>query len=397
MSLSLFKAQNILILICTMLFILSGCEYIKPTQVWNPDEKGAETPVILSVEPDSAYDGILEIALNGENFSPVVGENFVHFGTEPGLVKTASTTQLTVIRPISASGFLTIQVAVAGAFLTGAYHPYKLEEGVVEIGGMGRVNSIAIDQNENLYAERDRIVYKLTPQGEQIVFGTTDFKSSAMRIGADGFLYIQKIDNRDLYRIAPEGGLAEKFVKLTKRASFFDFGESGYIYSGSEVYGLLVTDPTGTESTQIDEYDDLTVKAVRVFKGEVYVAADTSIENLSLGKGIWRHKILENGALEEKVLVLDWATSDNFAESSILDLTFSTDGDLYVGTNHSNPIFVLRSDGSLTTLYEGLVASPATQLYWGNGNYLYINRYGRSDDDSGIYRLVMGKKGAPYF
>ncbi|MDZ7262734.1 MAG: hypothetical protein ONB05_11605, partial [candidate division KSB1 bacterium] len=110
--------------------------------------------------------------------------------------------------------------------------------------------------------------------------------------------------------------------------------------------------------------------------------------------------ILETGDLKERVLVFDWANSGDFSRWQITDLTFSQDGDMYVGTNKdSDPVLIVDpAQGTtkpLLSVYKGVFASPTTQLCWGNGNYLYVNRL--SDAGAGVKRIVMGKKGAPYY
>ncbi|MDZ7261120.1 MAG: IPT/TIG domain-containing protein, partial [candidate division KSB1 bacterium] len=209
-------SKTILLSVWCPLMFLSGCEYDKGyKEIWPTDNEGAPEPKITSVKPDSAYGGVTELQLIGENFSPVVGENFVYFGTIKGVVQAASATQLMVIRPIAAGGSLTIQLAVRDALRTTTYGPYKLEQGVVDVGELGRVYAIALDRNENLYAHQEnKTVVKVTPDGQQTQYDIADFKSSAMRMGPDGTLYIQRYNHKNLYRIPPGGGsgAVEKFT-----------------------------------------------------------------------------------------------------------------------------------------------------------------------------------------
>ena len=397
--------------------ILSGCEYNAPT-VWPPQKQGAPDPLISSIEPDSAYGGITEIRIVGKNFSPVSGEDFVYFGTVPGLVQAASETQLTVIRPVNVGGSLTIQLAVRDAFETAKYKSYKLEQGIIEVGHkLGRVYSIAMDSDENLYAHlrSDKIIYKITPDGTQSEYGTfteADL-SSAMRMGPDGYLYLQRSTGtgkgyKRLYRIAPGGGEAERFVKLSRAVRSFDFDQNGDIFSGGKESGVFVIHSDKTFA-EVGNYRDFDIKAVRVFDGYVYVAGkyngtdtlyspdSTTVIAAPDEKGIWKSQILTDGDLDTVEPVFDWANSGSFSASEINDVTFSVDGDMYVGTDNTNPILIIHSDGTTETLYNGLLNGPALHLVWGNGDYLYINRYGKDDDASGVDRVIMGKKGAVYY
>jgi len=411
---------NKIVLSISLLFIISGCENkITYEPVWDPDKQGAPDPVIYSIQPDSALGGVMEINLFGENFAPEIDQNFVYFNGNSAVVKTASATQLTVIRPISLSGLVTIRLSVRDAYKSVKFdQPYKLEGGVVEVGEeLGRVYSIAIDSSENLYVHRmnDKKIYKITPDGAQSEYGTfTEAStSSAMRMGPGGYLYLQRSTGtgdgfKRLYRIAPGGGEAERFVKLSRNVKSFDFDQNGNIYSGGINSGMFVIHSDKTFK-KVGNYLDFDIRAIRVFKGYVYVAAgyngtdtllssdSTTVIVLPAERGIWKSQILNEGNLATAEPVFNWANSGSFSTSEINDITFSEEGDMYVATNNSDPILIIHSDGTTETLYEKLLSGPAAHLVWGNGNYIYINRYGENDDVSGVDRVIMGKQGAPYY
>ena len=383
------------ILLLTLIF--SGCEYDTPSEIY--PIKGAPDPVITKVEPDSAVGGVLELKILGNNFAEHADQNIVYFGTNEAMVKHASATELKIMRPLKMSGTTMIKIAVRDAFVIAEYGPYKLEQGIVQLPAIGQVNTITIDKEENLYVDGDETIYRITPDGELIEYGKIDFISSAMRMGSGGYLYIQRKDNRDFYRIAPGGGSPERFTRIRKRANYFDFDQNGYIYSGSTQYGVCVTSPDGATSTELPGYTDtFQINAVRVYNGFVYIAADTITDDpASSFSGIWKLEIKGNGELGERILVYDWANAGDFSKSLISDITFSEDADLYVATDNLNPILIIHADGTAETLYAGTLETPATQICWGNGKYLYMNKLGREDKDSGISRIVMGKKGAPYY
>ena len=378
--------------------MMANCEYDTPSEIY--PITGAPDPVIARVEPDSAVNGITEIKIIGQNFSTQVEKNFVYFGTTNGVITNATANELTVARPLLVSGNMMIKLVVRDAFQVSEYGPYKMELGHVQLVDLGRrANSMAVDNTENLYADIDKVIYKINPHGELSAIATIEFISSEMRIGAGGDLFIQKRDNRDLYRIPITGGTPERFTRIRKRVSKFDFDENGYIYSGGNKYGLFVTTPDGVTSTQIEDYENFyKINAVRVYNGFLYIAADTLTNDPAYSfSRIYKLQLLGNGNLGDKIEVFNWANAGSHSESIINDITFSQDGYLYVATDYSNPILIIHPDGSTETIYEGLLASPLTKICWGNGNYLYINWAGRTDEESGIYRIIMGKKGAPYY
>ena len=395
----IYSQISILALLC--LIMILGCEYDKAYEpVWKWDEEFIK-PEITGVEPDSAFEGITEIKIIGHHFSTEIEKNVVYFGIEKGVIQNLSDTCLSVIRPIRISGSLMIKLSVQDLFYTAEYGPYKLEEGIVRVGeGLNKVGAIAMDADENVYAYQNNtnIVYQITPDGELLEYGSLNVTISAMRMGSDGYLYLQRSNRKELYRIAPDGGgEVEEFIQLIRPVSCFDFDEDGYIYSGGKIYGLCVTNPDGSNSRIVEQYEKLTVKAVRVFKEYVYVAVDTAIGDQFRGRAIYRYEILGNGSLGNKDLYYDWFDSGIYSGTSIQDFTFSEEGDMVVATESLNgnmdPIITIRSDNQLEVLYEGVFEPPVTCLCWGNGNYIYMI----ATEDAVVSRAIMGKKGAVYY
>lgn len=380
-----------------LLSLFWRCEYDRPENIY--PLAGAPEPVIIKVEPDSAIGGVMDIKIIGQNFSEHAEQNIVFLGSSEAVVKQATTTELIVLRPLRLSGPNLIKLAVRTAMVIATHGPYYLEPGLVALPALGQVNAITMDKDENLYAEGNKKIFKISPRGEVTEFGAVDFISSAMRIGTGGYLYIQRKDNRDLYRIGPGGGAAERYARIRKRAHFFDFDVQGYIYSGSLKYGLCVTSPDGAVSTEIPGYADaFQINAIRVFNSYLYLSADTiSSDPARHFSGIYRLAIKGNGELGPRELVFDWARSGEFAAAIVNDLTFAEDGEMYVATDYLNPVLVIHPDGSAGPLFAGELEPPATQICWGNGKYLYLNKLGREDKNSAIYRLITGKPGAPYF
>ena len=371
--------------------LLGGCEYDIPASIYQG--AGAAGPVVQSVSPESAAGGVTQIRIRGEHFSADPAGNFVYFGQKAATVLGASEQELLVIRPLDLSGTVTLQVAVAGAFGMSRYGPFLVEQGISEIGEFEQVYSIALDAAENLYAAVDKpmkTVMRVATDGTVTEYGTLDFKNApCMRVGPEGYLYIQKNDSKSLYRIPAGGGAAEEFLMHKKKVSYFDFDENGNIFAGGEGDGLCATKPDGSASVLAGDYVDRVIRAVRVYQDFVYVCVSEPAP-----VGIWRNRILSaDGQLGDNEQVLEF--SGPLAGCMINDITFGEDGDLYVATDRDpDPVLVLHPDGTLETLYPGYLESPATQVCWGNGNYLYMNK---SDvRHVGLIRIIMGKKGSPY-
>ena len=371
-----------------LLTAFSGCEYKIPQCIY--PASGGPNPVITSVVPDSAFGGVTTITIRGRNFAPAPDQNFVFFGRGEAVIVSCSETELRVVRPLSIGDTATIRVVVRDAFGTASVGPYKLEMGITDVDELGWVFSLAVDGSENLYAAAERSVVKISPSGKKETVSRLPFRvASTIRTCKDGTVFVQRDDNRLLYRVPAGGGDPEELMFHRKKVSVFDLDENGNLYAGGLANGLMFTNPVAKTSVSIGDYTGLAIKAVRVFDGYVAVATEGPLKG-----GVWRNRILSAaGEIGQSERVLDWSTTGVYSSSTIFDIAFASDGDLYIATDHDpDPVLVVPPDGTRESLYPGYLTAPATSLAWGNGNYLYINK---SDQfHKGVVRVIIGKNGA---
>ena len=130
----------------------------------------------------------------------------------------------------------------------------------------------------------------------------------------------------------------------------------------------------------------------------MYVAADTlEDEGAQLKSGIWKHKINEDGSLQDGILVYDWDESPYGNVAQIYDITFSADGHLFIASDNQNPLIILDATGNTEILYSNSFVDPVDKICWGTGKYMYVNIMSDDEEKSGVFRVVMGKEGAPYY
>ncbi|PIP13935.1 MAG: hypothetical protein COX49_00745, partial [bacterium (Candidatus Stahlbacteria) CG23_combo_of_CG06-09_8_20_14_all_40_9] len=159
--------------------------------------------------------------------------------------------------------------------------------------------------------------------------------------------------------------------------------------SGNAIYRVK---PDGSNEVAAD-YAGVGIKSVRVFNGYVYVGGKDNIGQ----QYIWRNEIISADELGANEVYFDWSNEIGSAYD-ILSVTFSADGDMYVGTNAPEAIIIVHQDKSFEPLYPGALEPRSYALCWGNGSYLYVNR--RSDDvtKKRIIKIDMqDKEGAPYY
>lgn len=400
-----------LAVLATAFLLPTGCTKDEPPVVWDPSQSGAATPVITGVSPASALGGITKVTLTGGNFSPVDTNNSVYFGAAAGTIVSSTSTQVVVVPPALDEGGYVIKVVVAGAYGIATYGPYAVQYAGIEYGGftdLDETYSIAVDGSENVYAQlkaavndtaRVLRIAPVAPYTTKQLYGTLKDallrpwpKASDMRIGPGGYLYLQQTNNVNIYRIAPGGGVTQLWTALPAKASALDFDQNGNIFAGGDRAGMSVVNTDGTKRI-VGSFSTMTIKAVRVFNGEVYVATASP----GATPGVWKSRILTTtGDLGTPVQVLDWSQAPGtFPASAVLSLAIAADSTIYVGCDNADPILAISPSGAAEALYPGVLSPPATQLIWGTGQYLYCNRDNAVGSKRRVIRIAMEKNGAP--
>jgi hypothetical protein len=404
------------LLLLGVCIVSSGCTEEEPPVVWDPAQSGAGVPSVSSVSPASALGGITQVTLKGRNFSPTDTNNIVYFGSTRGTILSSTDTSIVVIPPDLEDGGYLIKVVVAGAYEYATWGPYAVQHAGIEYGGftdLDETYSIAVDASENLYAQlkaasgdtaRVYTIAPIPPYTTKVLYGTLKSatltpwpKASDMRIGPNGYLYLQQTNNPNLYRIPSGGGITQFYVALPARSNALDFDQNKNIFAGGDRGGMSVVKPDGTARI-VGSFATMTIRAVRVFNGEVYVAAGAPTASPPVATtGVWKSRILNaDGDLDAPVRVFEWSNAPGtFPSSTVLSLAIAADSTIYVGCDNTDPILAIPPSGSPAPLYPGVLSPPATQLIWGTGEYLYCNRDHADGSKRRVIRIAMGKSGAP--
>ncbi|MGH7457261.1 MAG: SMP-30/gluconolactonase/LRE family protein, partial [bacterium] len=326
-------------------------------------------------------------------------ENIVLFNTDPAVVLAASSTELKIKTPNIVANSIPIKITVLGAELFTPVVWYKLNPAAVIFGDLkdpGRdvvkAFGIDVDRNGNVYVSTElNTIKKVAPDGKvTVVKSNTSFiRANALKIGPGNILYATNVIARlrRISAIAPDG-TESVFVSLPGNPQDLDFDTNGNIWVTADADVYLVK-PNKT-ATKVDTYP-VTLAALRVYNGYVYVAG----KNATTGEEkIWRSQI-QGETLGAKEVILDVASASWLTGGSVLSLTFSADGEMYLGTNHPNGMFVLRPDGSHDVLYPGLFTPSIYAVSWGEGNLLFAVQ--QLSNTSNLVKIDAGKKGAPYY
>jgi hypothetical protein len=388
------------IVVAALMMVITGCEYNAPTAMYYQKQKTTIKTSITQLDPDTeAGAGINYITIMGENFSPVQEHNRVYFdGYEAEIVST-SPTAIAVRRPNKSGDSITVKVVTDSALEIAQYQGYKIKSVFAPWGGFignDQLGAVAVDKNENVYVIQriPSTVYRITPDGENSVIGEASRAATDAKIGPTGDLYLL-VNQRTISRMNVNTGEETEWLDVGKRVSYGDFDSNGNFYVSGRRSGIVVIAPDNSIKT-IDVYLRDEIFCVRVFNDYVYLLVELASPGENMPElAIWKHKILDSvGTLGEAELVLDMATTGEYAESTINDFTFSHDGTIYIGTEYAQPVLVVKPDLSMDMLYKNILPGRAMKLVWGNGNYIYMIEGG---DENNLLRVDIGAAGAPYY
>ncbi|MFH0734914.1 MAG: IPT/TIG domain-containing protein [bacterium] len=402
------KTNIFLTLICLISLLAVSCSEDTTPSLYDANKPAGLTPVITSVTPaDSGLAGISEITITGSNFSAVKEENIVYFNGTTATILDASPTRLIVKAPNVVQDDMSLRISVYKVASFSNVIKYKLQAAaklVYEFKDFEVPWGITTDALGNLYMSFNFQggtggTQILTPAGklsEWAPRGSETFHS-AIKWGPDGSIYAAR-RQKVIFKITA-GAKPVTFVSAGLGViTDFDFDPDGNIWAGG-----------GTETTpndaiyRIKENKDVkafpfvgNVKSVRIFKENavdlyIYVAATKDNEQV-----IYRAQIFsadEIGSFE-KYFSFTEVYGTEFPGVSVNAITFAEDGDMYVGTNMTDPITVIHPDKTYEPLYTGVLSTNVLLFAWGPGNTLYYTR-GTESKTQVVFKVDMLKKGAP--
>ncbi|MBN1996840.1 IPT/TIG domain-containing protein [candidate division KSB1 bacterium] len=380
------------------LLICPGCKMDEPTALYKQKYTSAEAPVITEITPVAgAPAGVNYISLKGKNFSPDISKTQVYVDGYTAELTHLDSVSITFRRPDRTGDSTSIKVNVFGAAALGVLEPYKIDPVYEPFGKFisgDRIGGIAVDKSENLYVVENNTahtVYKIDPQGNKTVAGHTDGNINGATIGPDGNLYVF-IRKREIYMLDLAAGVDTLALWTSvganmTRGCFDDFGN---LYtSGAKRSDVVVVTPD-LSNRSLGLYPNDEIFCMQVYENYLYLLVEVASPNESKpALAIWRHAILDaSGNLGDRDLLLDWSTTEEYAESAPLTFAVGNDGNIYIGTDYTYPImFYNHQDGSMDMVYKAILPTSAEMLAWGTGNYMYMVLGGEAWN---VLRLSMG-------
>jgi len=391
------------LIICGLLFL--GCEEDSPGSFFDPNDRGASPPVISEVDPpDGSLAGVGIVRIIGENFSPVPQENMVYFGSKDGRILEASETELTVQAPNEIGDSLMLKVSTAGSLDFSNSVVYPLDPAVEPHPDLDENLtpwSSTTDADNNLYVSvsrgnESRGVLQITPDGEVSQYvPPAVFRYFGMKMGPDGYLYLTR--NIHLISRIPPGGGAEVFwlpFVSGDRIHDIDFDEYGHLWGVGNNDVIFRVDVD--EESYVELPFDANCRSVRYFDGYLYISAITDDNGINRSD-IWRFSVDHNGNLGEPEIYFEFSDVYGFNSGTAYAITFSDEGELFIGTDGPAGIIYVGLDGQWEPFYEEVMTPHGLYFSWGDGPIMYYTRGEANQNQQKLKRVNMQRQSAPYY
>ncbi|MCX6152184.1 MAG: IPT/TIG domain-containing protein [Ignavibacteriales bacterium] len=412
---NLMKVLKSLAAIVLLTTFIIGCNEETTESLYKTQQPplGAQPKITTLNPPSECLAGVDYVEITGENFSTVLDENLVYFGSARAKVLEASPTRLLVIAPNNPKDTLFIKVTTLHSdFFNDNPPQYKLRvaAGNVFVKKNRKIFALTFDKAGNAYASKTELglgkgIVKIEPNGTETEFadkGAETFFTSLKIKGTDSLVGSwgrKKALFLVLKGIKPAAWITTGLGEIID----FDFDNKGYIWAGgskanNNLYRIKTSDKTVTPFGFSGE-----VIALRVFQGAVYVAnkRDDVIK-------IFKYPITNN-ALGAEELYYDFTQYST--TNSITGMTFAIDGTMYLTTDDlTKPIVMVSSDKIASVFFEVIVpdaifAGPVIGLAYGIADDLYFIRNEITDPATPttilqaqeVVRVITKKLSAPYY
>jgi len=395
-------------LLLSLAALTGGCAEDPPPSLFDPGATTGAKPIISGIvsPTPNALAGVTVVMINGQNFSSVPQNNLVFFDTLRAAIRAASPTQLSVLAPAvnNPRDSVRVKIAVLGAELFSDIFYFKLVPPITTPDSLAlgeEPTGMTVDRLGNLYVSllpspSGPNVVQYTPSGVRTQysppFPSASRSYSGMKMGPGDTLYVAQRQARIL-RIFPGGGTAVTWIAGGGLGAIadFDFDQQGNLWCGGSASSVYRVTPLKS----IKAFSFVAnVRSVRVYSGNLYVGgAMDSIE------GVWRFPIVSADSLGPVQLYYDF-TQDRPGAGKVNAITFSDDGDMFVGVDEQLSLILVHPSGTSERFYPGLFKLQNTFLAYGTTTELFASRRDTtagSGPAHAILRIETQKQRAPYY
>lgn len=391
-----------------ILAIMPGCKFDVTSSQWDQRSQQGVNDSITQIDPAlEAKAGVNTITITGKNFASLPDSNIVYVSKIDGDKSTviadilsSSSSYITIYRPNVVSDSCRFVIVSPKAYVVAQSGLYKIVPVLTKYGAFmdnRPLGVVAGDKDENLYVvySIDSTIFKITPNGQKAALKTkARHQAYGGKIGLDGKLYLME-NNKSVLDVVDVQADSSTILKVGANVKCGDFDSQGNLFIAGSGSDLVTVAPDGTHKFSGSFASDA-ILDVRVYGDYVYLIDTTKITT-----SIQRCKIdYVNHTVGSPELVIDWATTGQYASRKLTGITFSSDGKMYVATNSPDPILMVDlNTKNVSTLYKDILPSLCKQFFWGNGTYLYMITGNTSNPavDWTVYRVDTGLNGAPSY
>jgi len=398
-----------------LLFMTAGCETTDyPPSIYDDDETGAALPTITAVDPATeAYGATGDknlVTITGTNFPGEITEAHVYFGATKGTIRSITNTSIVVEPPAFFDDSLVLKVDAIGAFdfayYGGKSSPtlYEIKTPITRPGNIGAGdNPVALTINGagDLFVAYPKAVYMVPASNEDTLINLGALRPSSapkkMRLAPDGETFIYPVTTvLFTTHIAGDGTTTHALFNLKKTVYDIEFDSNDNLYAiAAEKIWRVDWSSSPMDSTTVLDLGDKLITNARAYNGKMYLWGSENGGD----KKLWTVDIdAVNGTLGSSFSeVLNW-TSTEYGNSTVNDITFNSDGKLYLATTMYSLLTVDLGSGAIEKVYPNLLTGfELVSMTWGNDNAIYLNNQSIIKEDAKtVYKVVVFEQGAPY-
>ncbi|GEM_PF-3047865 len=402
-----------------LLFIV-GCTEPPTESVYDPNyQTGVQEPTITGISSNSTASyilgGVHTIYINGTNIETDTSKIHVFFNNTEVQISTISSTQIAILAPNMILDSIRVRVLVDNALKYSNLQYVSIRSAMILVKGIDTSKQVPYAMTFNgagdLYVQASTRtnaadgIYQVpaTGAGERVATNT-GYVTTITGLKFRGNLLIACFNNIAFLspnNATPTPALA---LNLTNFSTFsisvedFDFDQNRVIWGGS-----------GKANEGIIRIDSLKklkkfpfspggkIHSVRVYDGSVYCSAEATDGT----KGVWKLPInTADTSLGAAVKYFDLSATVGNTTDIAYGITFDTQGNLYVGTDAADGVYVVATDQTSQPLYNGIIGPNCKFLAWGKDSYLYVVKAQSplNTKPSCLYKIdMLGKLSAPYY